>query len=181
MNKKLVFAFYLAKNYKSEIVNIHFLCLKRFSKAFDSAEIVFILDKEYDRDNLLDAQQRFTEIFCGKPLSFSMVDNTPYREALVFQQYVVARMDEEELVFFAHNKGTTNVDKFDKEQIYTWVIAMYFYSEKDKPNFLKYLRLATDLNPIEAKNVCGELFPEDMQPQEYYDYAQKFILTDTNN
>ncbi len=60
-------------------------------------------------------------------------------------------------------------------------IAMYFYSEKDKPNFLKYLRLATDLNPIEAKNVCGELFPEDMQPQEYYDYAQKFILTDTNN
>lgn len=128
MNKKLVFAFYLAKNYKSEIINIHFLCLKRFSEAFDSAEIVFILDKEYDRDNLLDAQRRFTEIFCGKPLSFSMVDNTPYREALVFQQYVVARMDEEELVFFAHNKGTTNVDKFDKEQIYTWVIAMYFYS-----------------------------------------------------
>lgn len=56
--------------------------------------------------------------------------------------------------------------------------AMYFYAKKDKANFLEYLRKATQLNPMEAKNICGELFPEDLHPDEYYDYAQKFLLPD---
>lgn len=128
MNKKLVFAFYLSKNYVSEIVNIHFNCLRAFSHVFDEVEIVFILDREYDRNNLLDAEKRFVEIFCGKPITFKHVDNTQYREALVFQNEVVERLGEGELVFFAHNKGVTNVEKYDKKQIYTWVMAMYFYS-----------------------------------------------------
>lgn len=32
------------------------------------------------------------------------------------------------MVFFAHNKGTTNILKYPKEEIYTWVIAMYYYN-----------------------------------------------------
>ena len=54
--------------------------------------------------------------------------------------------------------------------------AMYFFAQYDRPNFLEYLRKAALLNPVEAKNICGELFPEDMSPHEYYDYAQKFLL-----
>lgn len=128
MNKKLVFAFYLSDNYKSEIINIHFECLKRFSYAFDSAEIVFILDNEYDIDNLYSAEERFTKIFIGKPLSFSMISNSKYREAIVFYEYIAKKLVDNELVFFAHNKGVTNVNIFPVEQIYTWVVAMYYYS-----------------------------------------------------
>ena len=36
--------------------------------------------------------------------------------------------------------------------------------------FLKYLKIATEQNPKEARTVLGNYFPEDMQPKEYYQY-----------
>lgn len=38
--------------------------------------------------------------------------------------------------------------------------------------FLKYLKLAADINPGEARTVLGELFPRGVQPQDYYEYAK---------
>ena len=128
MNKKLVFAFYVPENFDSDIINLHFNCIEHYKDCFDSAEIVFILDDDYNHENLLDAELRFTSIFLGKPISFLMVPNTKYREALVFYEYVAKKISENELVFFAHNKGVTNVVRYDVEQIYTWVAGMYFYS-----------------------------------------------------
>lgn len=170
MNKKLVFAFYLSPNYKSDIVDIHFKCLRYFSSAFDSAEIVFIVDSDYDRENLLDAENRFVEIFCGKPISFSMVDNTQYREALVFHEYVATKLDEHELVFFAHNKGVTNVNKYDKTQIYTWVIAMYYYS-------LKYMGEVEDMLLNKKFLSYGPFLCQNDEPEKITKYGWYYIGT----
>lgn len=38
--------------------------------------------------------------------------------------------------------------------------------------FLKYVRLACDANPDEARTVLGDLFPKGMEPQDYYEYAK---------
>ena len=128
MNKKLVFAFYVPENFYSDIINLHFNCLEKYKNSFDSVEVVFILDENYNAENLLEAENRFAKIFLGKPLSFSMVPNTKYREAIVFYEYVAKKLADNELVFFAHNKGITNVVKYDVNQVYTWVIGMYYYS-----------------------------------------------------
>ena len=128
MNRKLVFAFYVNSEYYDMINNIHFGCIERFSNCFDEASINFILDKDYNRDYLLDAEQRFAKIFLGKKISFGIYDNTEYRECLIFRDKVANNLKNEDLVFFAHNKGTTNVKKYNREQIYTWVMAMYYYS-----------------------------------------------------
>jgi len=40
---------------------------------------------------------------------------------------------------------------------------------KDK-EFIHYLKLAAEKNPKEAKTVLGSMFPEGMEPREYYDY-----------
>lgn len=128
MGKKLVYAFYVNKDYGGKITDIHFNCIEQFSACFDEMDINFILDEEYPRDFLLDAEQRFSKIFLGKNVSFTLWPNTGYREALIFYNKVAKRLKDEEMVFFAHNKGVTNIHKYNKEQIYTWVVGMYFYS-----------------------------------------------------
>ena len=37
-------------------------------------------------------------------------------------------MADNELIFFAHNKGVSNVGTYDERQIYAWVCGMYYYS-----------------------------------------------------
>ena len=39
--------------------------------------------------------------------------------------------------------------------------------------FLETLKLACKYNPLEAKEVLGEFFPDDMDPADFYDYAVK--------
>ncbi len=128
MNRKLVYTFYISTNFDDEMNSIHFRCLDYFKDAFDEADITFIVDEGYSRENLRIAEEKFVKIFLGKKVSFSFAENTPYRESLVFYSKVATKLSENELVFFAHNKGITNVLKHDREQIYTWVIGMYFYS-----------------------------------------------------
>ena len=41
--------------------------------------------------------------------------------------------------------------------------------------FLKYLKKAAEKNPKEAKTVLGGMFPEDLEPGEYYSYMMKKI------
>ena len=41
--------------------------------------------------------------------------------------------------------------------------------------FLKYLKKAAEKNPKEAKTVLGGMFPEGLEPGEYYSYMMKKI------
>jgi tetratricopeptide (TPR) repeat protein len=49
-------------------------------------------------------------------------------------------------------------------------MALCCMDMKKTDEFLNYLKLATDRNPKEAKTVLGSYFPEDMAPQDYYEY-----------
>ena len=52
-------------------------------------------------------------------------------------------------------------------------MALCCWDLKKNEEFLKYLRLATDRNPGEAHTVLHTLFPEDMEPKDYYDYMKE--------
>ena len=130
MTKKLVYSFYVSEDtYHLKINEIHFRCLDKFKGSFDCVDITFIVDdRERDMDYVYDAEKRFLEMFRGKDIQFSLVDNNEFRESYVFYNKVATKLDENELVFFGHNKGVSNVDKYDIRQIYTWVCGMYYYS-----------------------------------------------------
>lgn len=131
MNKKFIFSFYLDRHYGDEINKIHFNCLRHFKDCFDEADISLIVDDDYNRDDLLDAEKTFLSIFVGKNVSFSVVKNNEFRESRVFYDKIATRLKDEDIVFFGHNKGISNVFKFDREQIYQWVAAMYYFSLSD--------------------------------------------------
>lgn len=44
-----------------------------------------------------------------------------------------------------------------------------------KEEFLKYLKMATEKNPDEAKAVLGELFPKGMEPYDYCEYVKQHM------
>ena len=129
MTKKLIYSFYLSRDtYDLKINDIHFRCLDRFKNSFDEVDITFIMDDKADVDILKDAEERFISIFLGKNVSFSIIENNEFRESRVFYDKVATKLSENELVFFAHNKGVSNVKQFDINEIYTWVCGMYYYS-----------------------------------------------------
>jgi tetratricopeptide (TPR) repeat protein len=42
---------------------------------------------------------------------------------------------------------------------------------KKVKEFLTYLKKACEINPTEAKEILGEMFPDEMEPNEYYNYV----------
>lgn len=49
-------------------------------------------------------------------------------------------------------------------------MALCCYDLKRNEEFLNYLKIACERNPKECRQVLGHLFPEDMEPEEYYSY-----------
>lgn len=56
-------------------------------------------------------------------------------------------------------------------------MALCCLTLKKKDEFLYYLKTAVERNPKEAREVLKDIFPEEMQPEEYYDY----MLNEINN
>lgn len=130
MVKKLIYSFYVSEDtYSLKINEIHFRCLERYKDSFDCADITFIANNRVeDLPNICEAERRFLEIFKGKDISFSIIDNNEFRESRVFYDKIATKLYDNEIVFFAHNKGVSNVGEYDEKQIYTWVCGMYYYS-----------------------------------------------------
>ncbi|MBP5456562.1 MAG: hypothetical protein J6Y37_08685 [Paludibacteraceae bacterium] len=130
MTKKLIYSFYISEpTYHLKINDIHFRCLERYKDSFDCVDITFILeDRVTCMVYAMQAQHKFLDIFAGKDIQFSLIDNNEFRESYVFYHKVATKLDDNELVFFAHNKGVSNIGTYDERQIYTWVCGMYYYS-----------------------------------------------------
>lgn len=52
-------------------------------------------------------------------------------------------------------------------------MALCCYDLKRSDEFLYYLKIACERNPKECRQVMSHLFPDDMEPQEYYNYIKK--------
>lgn len=52
-------------------------------------------------------------------------------------------------------------------------MALCCYDLKKNNEFLTYLKKACEVNPRECRNTLAHLFPEDLQPQDYYKYICK--------
>ena len=170
MNKKLIFSFYINENYEDEINKIHLRCLDYFKSCFDEVDVSFIVDEGYVLGYLLDAQEKFLRMFGGKNISFSIVPNNEYRESRVFYDKIATRLKHEDLVFFGHNKGISNVLKYDREQIYYWVTAMYYFSLFDVAEVENRL--------VNEKYYCyGSFLTKNEEPEKCNRYGWYYIGT----
>ena len=130
VKKKLVFHFYADIGWDENIANVcHFSCLEHFSNVFDEA-VVVVSDGGIGKDGLLKVKGKFTEIFNDIPLTLKTAPKTPYFEADTFYSEIVSKSGESGgIVFFAHNKGVSNVKDKNKSKtaILSWICGLYFY------------------------------------------------------
>lgn len=130
MRKKLVYSFYVTEDVYDNIANqTHFKCLKYYSKIFDEIEFHIIHDTGLNKDFIEAFMGYLIDLLPNQNIAFKMRQNTPFGEAIVFKEAVIENQDNSgALVFFAHNKGVTNVTKYDVETILCWIVAMYYFS-----------------------------------------------------
>ena len=60
-------------------------------------------------------------------------------------------------------------------------LALCCYELNKSDEFLKYLKLACEKDPLEAKSILAFLFPEEMEVKEYYRYMKELINSKSVN
>jgi hypothetical protein len=74
------------------------------------------------------------------------------------------------LVFFAHNKGITNVKKYDINNIYKWVVGMYYFS----------LNFFEDVQRSLLKDVFytyGSFLTKELKGENFTKYGYRYLGT----
>ena len=132
LTKKLIFHFFIPKDYETNIaIKFHCECLKLYCHEFDSAIFYISVDEDtekYARDvrNFLFNLREWPDI------RIRIIRNDIFCEARTFKEEILDKIDgfNEEIVFFGHTKGVTNVIKYSNnvDNILKWVYACYFYS-----------------------------------------------------
>lgn len=129
MVKRLVYYFYLTRDVvDSELYNLHFSCLEKYANIFDEMFFVVSVDDTEDVSLINGFEKRILGLHKRGTISIEIHKNDEFRESYAFKKYVVDRLSDNVLTFFAHGKGVTNMEKYSKEEIYQWITAMYFYS-----------------------------------------------------
>lgn len=132
MNKKLIYYFYLTPDFKDNLANrINLECLRRYARVFDSADIYLSLDDTGDDALIREAEHEFVSMPFRGSLSFKIVQNTNFCESKVIKEEILDKVSEiEDLVFFAHAKGYTNIKTYAEtiENIQKWIVGCYFLS-----------------------------------------------------
>lgn len=131
VTKRLVFHFYLGKDWRGNLANkCHLNCLRILSYVFDEAIIVIAHDNALEED-ILGVKNWFSWAVSTKVLTFKVVRNNAYYEGGTFKSEIIDNAKKlDGITFFAHNKGVSNVlDKNkSKEAIFSWICALYYYN-----------------------------------------------------
>ena len=132
--KRLIFSFYLSECSLSNSVNkLHLKLLSRYINNFD--EIIFCIIPESGLDSffIYELEKAVIE-FTHKNIEFKIVENTNYRESLVYKTEIVDKMrDLDGLTLFGHNKGISYSDV--TEDTFKWIVALYYFNlEVELPN-----------------------------------------------
>lgn len=117
--------------------------------------------------NPKEAEEAFKEALCmsdNSPRTMLRIIVSLYDNRYIKTSYLLLKN------FFRH------VEK-DWNEGYSYM-ALCCMDMKKTDEFLSYLKIATNRNPKEAKTVLGCYFPEDMAPQDYYDYMSDKINTE---
>lgn len=167
MKKKLIYYFYLTEDFSTNLANrINFECLRRYARIFDEASIFISTDSVKNTELIMEAERVFMSMPFNGNIGFKVVNNTVYRESMVFEEEVVDKLGKLDcLLFFAHAKGLTNFKTYpeNKEGIEKWIVGSYYLSLEYVAEMESFIGPTTSYNlsaygsfPILTKKKLGE-------------------------
>ena len=140
MKKRLVFFWFIDKEREfNPIYSLHMKLLCRYADIFDEA--LFVMSLKVDDEDHRKMARDMASCLVGhgyRNSRFVFELNTDYREAKAFHEYVHPSVVEgkPELIFFGHNKGTTNEIT---DSLIMWICSMYFFSLERRGEVMKSL------------------------------------------
>lgn len=125
MKRKLIFSFYLSKDWETSFSNkIHLACLAMYAKQFDYATFIIIYDLE--NESLVPALKHKIIDIGFENVEFILKENSLFREAKPFYEEVVLKLDSyNDMIMWGHNKGITNI-YVPKKLLFNWLTSLYF-------------------------------------------------------
>lgn len=127
MKRTLIFHFYVQDDFEKNLAyKMHFECLSRYAKIFDTAIFHLTGNEKY-----------FKEIECTlcsmdfKDISFKLRPNDEFCEVSTFKEEIYDKdFISDDAVFFMHVKGVSDLNKGSNyaDNILHWIWALYFYS-----------------------------------------------------
>ena len=123
------------------------------------------------RGHILLANKKEVEAKKEFDKALKMSDNNPKTKL----QIIISYQDNQYLEF-AYNSYLAFFETVDKNwnEGYSYMALCCNDLKKDN-EFLYYLKKACECNPGEVKTVLGDYFPEDMEPNDYYNYALEHL------
>ena len=134
MKKQLFYYFYTTREEFNGIINnIHYACLEYYKHVFDEAFICISVDNTEDHELIRMIQNKFLDIFSEtqQKITFKVIQNNRhFRECVFFHEEIIDKLSERDIVFFAHNKGLTNIyfENMNRESLFHWIVALYYAS-----------------------------------------------------
>lgn len=135
MVKKLVFFIYIGDympideyKVKYPTMALHLHLLQMYADVFDEAVFILSLKKELigDKDLIAHYIRAIVDLGFYRNVKFKIEENTNFRECKAFKEEVVDnRENDGKLVFFGHNKGTTNEYN---ESLIRLICSMYYFN-----------------------------------------------------
>lgn len=129
INTRLIFHFYVTENIgRSNVSELHFKCLKRYSSIFDSATFIISLDDIDNIELIKYVKERLIDCGFYKNVTFCVIKNNELRETSTFYDFIVSKLDSlDGLTFFGHSKGVGNeIEGRANESVIEWIKAAYF-------------------------------------------------------
>lgn len=133
MKKTLIYHLYACEDISSNVANrLHHNCLEKYCDVFDDARFTIAVDDLTDYEVISSAIRWCSSIGFKGDLRYTVVKNTDLREVPTFDREILKNSDNlDGMVFFAHNKGSTNMvskDGVGDMNIVKWVCSLYFYN-----------------------------------------------------
>ena len=132
MKKTLLYHLYCGENFDTNPANImHLLCLQQYVRIFDEAIFVISLDDIKNFKLIKEALMWIMKLGFNGKMTIKTQENTGLYEVETFKNEFLNNYEKlDGMVFFAHNKGTTNIMKDGEFNINVarWICGMYFYN-----------------------------------------------------
>lgn len=132
MKKTLIYHLYCGDDFIENPANmIHFICLNNVINNFDEVRFVIAVDKLGNFDLIKNAMNWILGLNHFGEKKIRVTRNTDLYEVETFKTEFLERYEElDGMVFFAHNKGTTNInrDGIFQMNVARWICGMYYYN-----------------------------------------------------
>jgi hypothetical protein len=135
MNKELIFHLYIGNDIDTNLsYKIHKECLKFYKDIFDKVKIILVLDDLKDQTLKMKGFSFINDINFNCETNIVIRENTFFYEVdTLTKELLDVNNSNDNICFFAHNKGTTNFRNikkhgYNENSLIYWILVMYFYN-----------------------------------------------------